>query len=131
MDQVSALSSGSLRGLALVAASTGLLGSLALMLYGFRRNPSVILLALFVIWVSSPFVAMLLTTVLAKRWTTFPHAILYVVMLIVSLGSLALYATHVVRPITTPFGAPFILIPPASLLFAATVVGLAAVISRS
>ena len=105
----------------------GLVGSVLLMLYGFRRNPSIFLLCIFVIWVSSPFVAMLVVNRLVQRLRNFPHTTLQLVMMIVSVCSLALYAKHTLTtPLSAKFGFPFIVFPFVSWLFAIVVVGLVA-----
>jgi len=121
------------RGLSVVAnilSAIAMVGSVLLMLYGFRRNPSIVLLCFFVIWVSSPFAGMLLLNRLAQRWRNFPYTTLHVVMVIVSVCSLAIYASHIVSPLSAKFGFPFIVLPFVSWLLAAVVVGAPAILGR-
>src|SRR6266700_2562256 len=80
---------GLLHTVALTAVVAGAGGSVGLMLRVGHRNPSRILLVLFVIWVLSPFIALILADILAKRWSVLTRATLYGVMLILTLGSLA------------------------------------------
>ncbi len=123
---------GLLRVAALIAVLAGAVGSVGLMLRAGQRTPR-LLLVLFVIWVLSPFVALVLAHVLSKRWSVLTRATLYSVMLVITLGSLAAYGADVA------FGPPkakaaafvFVVVPPVSWLLIAIVVPLAALISGS
>ena len=74
----------------LIAVLAGTVGSLGLMLRAGRRQHSKILLLLFAIWVLSPFIALVGANVVSKRWPILTRAALYSVMLVLSLGSLAI-----------------------------------------
>ena len=82
---------GLLRAAALIAALAGAVGSVGLMLHAGRRNDSRILLVLFALWVLSPFMALVLANVVSKHWLVLTRATLYSVMLVLTLGSLAIY----------------------------------------
>src|SRR5206468_419698 len=82
---------GVLRGAALIALVGGAAGSFGLMLRAGQRTPR-FLLVLFAFWVLSPFVAFVLADVLSKRWSVAIRAALYSVILVVALGSVAIYA---------------------------------------
>src|SRR5882672_8229229 len=82
---------GLLRTVALVAVVVGAGGSLALMLRVGHRNKSGLLLVLFAIWVLSPFVALASANAISKRWPVLTQATLYTGMLVITLGSLAIY----------------------------------------
>jgi hypothetical protein len=114
-----------LRVAGLIAAVAGAAGSVALMLYAGRRNPSRLLLGLFVVWVLSPFVALIFAEGVTKRWPVVTRASLYSLMLIVALGSLAIYAEVAFNP--PPKMARFFLIVPAvSWLLSAVVLAIGA-----
>src|SRR5260370_32283054 len=66
-------------------------GSLGLMLYAGRHQNSRILLLLFAVWVLSPFVAAVMADAASKRLPILARATLNVVMLVLTLGSLAIY----------------------------------------
>jgi dienelactone hydrolase len=119
-----------LRVVALVAIVAGALGSVALMLYAGRRNSSQLLRVLFTLWVVSPFVILAWANVVSKRWSVLTRATLHVVTLAVALGSLAVYAAHVMSPPNTQAAFLFVVVPPASWLFIALVVLTAALMSR-
>ena len=120
---------GLLRAVALIAVVAGALGSVGLMLWVGHRNPSRVLLVLFAIWDLSPFIALVLADVVSKRWSVITRATLYGVMLIVTLGSLALYGDVVLRPRPQP-AFRFLVVPLGSWLLMVIAVPAAALISR-
>jgi hypothetical protein len=117
------------RAAALIAALVGAVGSLALMFYTGRRNNSRILMTLFTLWVLSPFVAAAFADRVSKPWSVIPRATLYGAMLVLALGSLAIYAADASRPIRGKAAFVFLVVPPASSLLAAAAVAIAALIS--
>ena len=120
---------GLLRAAALIAVLAGAAGSLGLMLHAGRRNDSRILLVLFTIWVLSPFVALVLAYVVSKRWSVLTRATLHSVMLVLTLGSLAIYGDVALGPPRAKTAFVFVVVPPASWLLIAIVVPIAALIS--
>src|SRR5664279_4657740 len=80
-----------LRAVSLVALIAGALGSVGFMLRVGHRNNSRLLLMLFGIWVLSPFVALVLGNVFWKHGSVLTRATSYCVMLLVALGSVAIY----------------------------------------
>jgi hypothetical protein len=89
---------GLLRAAALITALAGAVGSAGLMLHAGRRNDSRILLVLFALWVLSPFMALVLASVVSKSWLVHTRATLYSVMLVLTLGSLAIYGVVALGP---------------------------------
>jgi hypothetical protein len=119
-----------LRVVALVTVAGAAVASLALMLYVGRRNPSVLLMALFAIWVLSPFVVLAVANIISRRWSVATRATLYVVTLVVTLGSFAMYADVVLRPPRATPASRFLLVPLGSWLLMTIVAPIAAWISR-
>jgi hypothetical protein len=119
---------GLLHVVALAAVVAGAVGSAAFMLWVGHRNPSRLLLTLFVIWDLSPFVALLLADIVSKRWSVITRVTLHVVMLVLALGSLVLYADVLLRPKPQP-AFRFLVVPLGSWLMMVIVVPIAAVIS--
>ena len=117
------------RAAALIAVAVGAVGSLALMFYTGRRNNSRILMTLFTLWVLSPFVAAVLADRASKTWSVIPRATLHGAMLVLTLGSLAIYAADASRAIRGKAAFVFLVVPPASSLLAAAAVAIAALIS--
>jgi hypothetical protein len=119
---------GLLQAAALIAVLAGAVGSVGLMLHAGRNAPR-LLIVLFAIWVLSPFIALALANVVSKRWSVLTRATLYSVMLVVALGSLAVYGADALRPPRAQAAFVFVVVPPASWLLTAIVVGVAALIS--
>jgi hypothetical protein len=120
---------GLLRPVALIAVVAGAVGSVGLMLWVSHRNPSRVLILLFLIWDLSPFMALLLADMVSTRWSIITRATLHVVMLVLALSSLALYADVVLRPRPQP-AFMFLAVPFGSWLLMMIVVPMAALISR-
>jgi len=119
---------GLLHSVALTAVVVGALGSVGFMLWVGHRNPSRLLIGLFVIWVLSPFMALLLANMVSKRWSVITRATLYGVMLILTLISLAFYGDVVWRPRPQP-AFMFLVVPFGSWLLMTIVISIAALIS--
>jgi hypothetical protein len=117
------------RRVALIVVLAGAPGSLGLMFRAGRRQNSKILLLLFAIWVLSPFIALVGANVISKRWPILTRAALYSVMLVLTLGSLAIYGEVAFGYATAKVGFVFLVVPLASWLMIAIVVPIAALIS--
>lgn len=81
------------------------------------------------IWVISPFVVLLLAGLVSARRPVLIRTTLYSLMLILSVGSLAIYVDDALRPRKAQAAFVFIALPPASWLLIAIVVPVAALIS--
>ena len=117
-----------LRIAAMIAVLAGAVGSLGLMLRAGQRTPR-FLLALFAIWVLSPFVALVWAYMVSKRWSVLTRVTLYSVMLLVALGSLAVYGADALWPRKAQPAFVFVVVSPASWLLMAIVIPLAALLS--
>ena len=118
-----------LRAVAMILAVAGAAGSVGLMLRAGHRNGSRLLLTLFAIWVLSPFIALLVANLISKQWSVFTRATLYSLMLVLTLGSLAIYADVAFGPPRAKTAFAFVVVPPASWLLIAMVVPIAAFLS--
>jgi len=121
---------GLLHAAALIAVLAGAVGSVGLMLRAGHRNPSRLLLVLFALWVLSPFIALVLANMVSKRWSVLTRAALYTVMLVLAVGSLAIYGDVALGPPRTKTAFVFVVVPPASWLLIAIAISIAALISR-
>ncbi len=117
-----------LRTIALTALLAGAMGSLGLMLHAGRHTP-VLLLVLFVGWVVSPFMGLLVANVVSKRWSVLTRVTLYSLMLVIALGSLVGYTVGLRPPGTRP-AFVFLVVPLASWLLMAIVIPIATLLSR-
>ncbi len=120
---------GLLRVTALGALVAGALGSFVLLFQASRSRPP-LLMVLFVLWVSSPFLGFLVASMASKRWSVAIRTTLYVAILVVALGSPAVYASDALRPRRTQAAFVYIVVPLASWVLIALVLPLAAFISR-
>ncbi len=112
-----------LRDIALAAALAGAAGSLAFMLRAGHRNSSLMLLALFTIWVLSPWVALVLA------WVKSPGRLVLILMPALAVGCLAVYGWTMAHP-PRKAAAVFLLVPAASWLLMGAVAIAAAISGR-
>jgi hypothetical protein len=122
---------GFLRAAALAAAALGATGSVALMLRAGHGNPSRVLILMFVVWVLSPFALFVAADAAGKRWSAPARTALRAATIVVALVSLAVYGDVVLGPPRPKIARFFLVLPPASVLFAAAVVGAARFLSKS
>jgi len=118
-----------LRGAALIVALAGAVASFGLMLHVGRGQRSLILIGLFTVWELSPFVALVCAHVVSKHWAGFTRSTLYGVMLVLTLGSLAIYGNVALEPPRPQPAFVFLVVPLASWLLIAIVLPIAALIS--
>jgi hypothetical protein len=81
-----------LRTTALTVVLLGAVGSLYFMFNVGSNQKSVLLLALFTAWVLSPFVGLFVATKISNRWTVVTRSSLYLLMIVLSIGSLVAYS---------------------------------------
>lgn len=117
-----------LRAVALFAVLLGAAGSVGFTLFAGQKSPR-FLLALFILWVLSPFTALAWAGLISKRWSVSLRATLYALMLVITLGSLAVYADDA-RAHRMPQAAfVYVAVPPASWLLLVTALPAAAFLS--
>jgi hypothetical protein len=117
-----------LRAAALAALPAGALGAVGLTIRAGRTAPR-FLLALFIIWVLSPFVALTWTSVASKGWPVLTRAVIYCLTLVIALGSLARYEGVVPPPAGSPHAFVYVIVPLVSELLIAVIVPVAALVS--
>ena len=120
---------GFLRMIALIVVLVGAAGSLHFVLEEGSSNDSVLLVSLFVSWVLSPFIALLLANVIFRRWAVLTRTTLYGLTIVLTIGSLIIYNGALSSPGTMP-ALKFLTVPLVSWLLMATVIPLAASLSR-
>jgi predicted membrane channel-forming protein YqfA (hemolysin III family) len=111
-----------------IANVVGAAGSLIPMFMVGRDAPA-FLIVLFTGWVLSPFIAFWIADSKSNRWARASRTTLHLAMVILAVGSLALYADVVVRPRPQP-AAMFLLVPLGSWMLTAIAVSIAAFVSR-
>ncbi len=118
-----------LRTLALVVMLVGAALSLGLVLYTGRHNHSILLLAIFVVWVLSPFAGLLVASLVSKNWLVPVRVTIYISMIVLTLGSVVSYGSTWIKSPEKP-AFVFLIIPLISLLLIAIAIAIAAVRSR-
>jgi hypothetical protein len=118
-----------LRRAALIAVLAGAAGSAGFLLRAGQRT-SLRLLVIMVTWVLAPFLALVVAGAVSKRWSLTIRATLYSVMLVVTLGSLAVYADDALWPRQAQAAFVFVMVPLVSWALMAIVIPAAALISR-
>ncbi|HTB26901.1 MAG TPA: hypothetical protein VK711_16125 [Puia sp.] len=108
-----------LRTVATFVVVAGTIGSVYFTLHAGRNNHSILLPLLFVIWVLSPFIILLIANVISKRWMVHARMLLYILMLIITIGSLVSYS-GVLTPSGTKPAAVFLFVPLISWIFIST-----------
>ena len=104
-------------------------GSVALVWWVGRGNPSLFLIALFTMWVLSPFVALVIADRVSHRSAS-SHATLHCLMLIVGIMSVPVYLYVAAKPPRMTPAAVFVIIPMVSWGLIVTVVAIAAFMSH-
>jgi hypothetical protein len=110
--------------LAIVLLLIGVTGAMYFVLHTGHNNRSAVLVGLFVIWVLSPFLALILASIVSRSWSSSTRMILYALMVLVTVGSLVGYA-GVFSPAGTKPAAIFLIVPLVSWLLIAIIVPIA------
>ena len=118
-----------LRSAALVAALFGSIGSVGLLRHAQQRTPPM-LVVLFVVWVAAPFVLLAVANLLSRRWSKHTNLTLYIVTLIVTIASLAIYVDDNIAHRTAKAAFVWVAVPPASVLVSVLAVGIAMVMDK-
>jgi hypothetical protein len=118
-----------LRAAGLIALFVGPAGSVAFFFYA-SQHPPLLLIVLFLIWILSPFAVLGAAHLISKRWSNLTRTMLYVVMLVVALGTLAVYGDDAMARRTAHAAAVYVIVAPASWLLIAIALSIAAIISR-
>ena len=114
-----------LRSAAWLATVVGAIGSVGLLRHA-QQHPPPLLVVLFIIWVFAPFGLLAVANLLSNRWPLRVRVTLYIVTFLVTLLSLGIYVDDNVRHRTAHPAAVWVAIPPASVLLAAILIGIAA-----
>jgi hypothetical protein len=118
-----------LRAAALVAVLAGAIGAIGLWIHAARHPPPLIV-ALFVLWVLSPFAILGIGCVVAKRWSPGLQKALYWVALFVALATLVIYRDDAIAHRTTHPAFVYVAVPPASWLVTIAAVTITALRAR-
>ena len=118
-----------LRTAALVAVLAGAVGAIGLWIHAARHPPPLII-ALFVVWVLSPFAILGIGHVVAKRWSSGTQKALYWVTLFIALATLVIYGDDAIAHRTAHPAFVYVAVPPASWLVTVAAVTIGALRAR-
>ena len=113
-----------------LALMLGGAGSVALLLYAGRRNPSLLLTLLMALWVLAPFAIVGVALWRSRRWPTAVATAVARVSVGLALASFALYAIDALRPFSAKAAFMFVLVPPVSGVVAVAVCALSLLWAR-
>lgn len=122
--------SSGLRRIGLAATWIGASGSLVFMLRNGRNTPRLLLVG-FVFWVLSPFVALFWADRSAERWRATTRTALYLVMIVVAVGTLAVYGADTIKHLRPQAAFAYVLVPPVSWAVIAICLSVAALSFRT
>lgn len=128
-EKTNSKSPGLLRIIALVVLLAGAAGSVAMTLQAGRKNEAVWLVMLFVGWVLSPFIGLLVAHLFSKQWTMLTRVIRYSLMLVITPVSLVAYR-GIWDPPGVPPGFKFLITPLVSWLLIAIILIVTLMLSR-
>jgi hypothetical protein len=114
---------GLLRTAALVVLLAGAFIAEALTLVAGRQNTHYVLTAIFLFWVGSPFAVLFIVDRVSTTWPALMRTTLHWLMLIVTVGTIVVYANRVLHPPNAQGAAVFVAVPPASWLLIAIALG--------
>ena len=111
----------------MITAIVGGLLSVMLMIHTGRYNMPAVLIVLIGMWVLLPYDAMMVGNILSPRWSEATRVTLYRMTFLVTLVSVAIYASAAFGPPRPKPAFFFVIVPPLSL----ALIGIALLIARS
>ena len=119
-----------LRAASLVAVMVGVVGSLGLWIHA-AKNPPPLIIALFVVWVLSPFVILGAAHLRARRWLPGTQSALYGVTLFVAITTLVIYMDDAIAHRTAHPAFVYVAVPPAMWAISLAAIAIGAARARS
>lgn len=107
-----------LRTVGYVLLMASVAGSLYYMLESGRNQKSTILILLFIMWVSSPFIGLAIINYVSRTWQVTKQLILVALTVLISVGSLVFYSRLISLPNVRP-AFIFLVVPLASWIIIA------------
>jgi hypothetical protein len=114
-----------LRSAALVAVVIGAVGSIGLLRHA-QQHPPPLIVVFFVVWVFAPFALFGAANLFSKNWPAALRQTLYVVTLVITGLSLAIYLDDNIAHRTLHRAGVWVAVPPGSVIISGLVVGVAA-----
>jgi len=112
---------GFLRTVAVIAVMIGGIISFGFTLRAGHNNRSVFLIMLFLCWVSSPFIGLLVACLLSRRWPLVTRKVLFILMILLAIGSVVGYSGVLTPPGSKP-AFIFLIVPLISWILIAIII---------
>lgn len=122
-------SRGSLRAAALAAVLLGGIGAVGSFWHA-KQHPPLMIILLFLIWVSAPFAILGWANLLASRWPGSVRKTLHVVTLFVAVASLGIYFDDNLAHRTAKPAFVYVATPPATVLLSGLAIGIAFLLQK-
>jgi hypothetical protein len=117
------------RVIATALALISVAASLIMVILAGRHNRSLLLPILFILWVASPFAALLIANRISRPWSALTRITVYWLMLVISAGCLVSYSGLLSPPGAKP-AFVFLITPLLAWLLIVTAIPIAASVSR-
>jgi hypothetical protein len=108
----------------MIVALASAAGSLGFLFHASRSRPPLLML-IFVVWVVTPFAGLMAADSRSSGWPMAARVTLYRLMLLVGLGSLALYGQDALWPRRTQAAFLYLIVPPVSCILIAAALAIA------
>ena len=105
--------------------------SVLLMLRAGRHNPSILLMLMFVVWVSAPFAALGLAGRFARGWSEQSWVLFRRAAVVVAVGSTLIYGYDAVKPLSSKAAFIYLVVPVVSWIVLALVAAITTGKSRA
>jgi hypothetical protein len=114
-----------------IVTAVGAVLSLAMLLNAGRHGTPLLVLILMAVWVLSPFLFLFVATAMSAQWPAQAARVLRRVTVVVSLGSVALYAADTLNHLAGRPAAVYVMVPPIMWLVGVIIVGVALLRTRT
>jgi len=118
-----------LRSVTLIVLAFGAMTSIGLLRRAQQHPPPIIVVG-FIVWVAAPFALLAMANILSTRWPRTVRVTLFVVTLLVTAASLAIYFDDNIAHRTAKPAFVYVAVPPASVIVSAIVLAIVAFIAK-
>jgi len=118
-----------LRSVTLIVLAFGAMTSIGLLRRAQQHPPPIIVVG-FIVWVAAPFALLAMANILSTRWPRTVRVTLFVMTLLVTAASLAIYFDDNIAHRTAKPAFVYVAVPPASVIVSAIVLAIVAFIAK-
>jgi uncharacterized membrane-anchored protein len=118
-----------LRSVTLIVLAFGAITSIGLLRRAQQHPPPLIVVG-FIVWVAAPFALLAIANILSARWARAVRVSLFVVTVLVTAASLAIYFDDSIAHRTAKPAFVYVAVPPVALIVSAIVLAIAAFMAK-